>query len=962
MTLQQHPLPNYEDQGNRLDSAQVSAAEATQSQYEALEELEQALGRPIEEAIEEDRAFAQSLRPLDPDEQSALETTLGLAVPGVENLLEKLRTSGASQEEVAREARQIYGDRLPATALKEDEFKIYKRLYGDPISRSYEEYLDEEEASEVEDETSNQLFDQEGEPVEYEALQEDLLQSVDAPEDGGLDLGQPTPAQGGIDFLSGGDVTPTLLTSPEERARVVARSVNGEILEEGDHEELEEEEEQHQAKMHPFTRLGKFATSPGNVQLSQEDFVGPVKRVMSTFSNKHLREMCEKTFGGPGLPDSPLTPKSGRVRPQYPVPLDAGQHVMGEMEANVFLTTIMPPTYAAIVSVLVETRKRLGTTWLHNLFAKEGGPRILDAGAGGAGILAWREIVKAHWESLHSSDRVPPPAPASKSVVLTGSDALRHRAAGLLENTTFIPQLPDYMHTRDAPTLEDDRPPPTRKQFDIIIAPHSLFRLHEDWMKKQHVQNLWSMLSPEGGVLILIEKGVPRGFEAIAGARELLLEKYIASPEGKRTKYSATHDNDEIGNQEPGMIVAPCTNHEKCPMYTTAGASQGRKDFCSFQQRYIRPSYLQNILGARDRNHDDVDFSYISVMRGDDLRQRKLESWQQLEDGLSAPVHPDPKALSEDYEISMRHCQDGFEDVDPDSDISQSVSSLSDGNVRSSLPGTWNLPRLVFTPMKRRGHVIMDVCTPAGKIERWTVPKSFGKQAYRDARKSQWGDLWALGAKTRTPRNLRLGGPDTKEANRARSRSERIKIQAEELMEKMELEKLEDLEEDRELQTLFEDGDLADELEGRLKRKTLTAPEKKSGKARKEPSAPAQVESFTFDIDENEINPMPPSKARSANKTTSRKAAKSSRASVEAEAHADDTHGGEVEGLTDEDMRSLREWDAELGSTDNTGIKMKGGRPLRVFSKFAAPGQKRGVRKGGRVPRVGRPAGGRSGL
>ncbi|KAK5188167.1 37S ribosomal protein S22, partial [Cryomyces antarcticus] len=42
-------------------------------------------------------------------------------------------------------------------------------------------------------------------------------------------------------------------------------------------------------------------------------------------------------------------------------------------------------------------------------------------------------------------------------------------------------------------------------------------------------------------------------------------------------------------------------------------------------------------------------------------------------------------------------------------------------------------------------------------LERWTVPKSFSKQAFRDARKAQWGDLWALGAKTRAARNVRLG-------------------------------------------------------------------------------------------------------------------------------------------------------------------------------------------------------------
>lgn len=62
------------------------------------------------------------------------------------------------------------------------------------------------------------------------------------------------------------------------------------------------------------------------------------------------------------------------------------------------------------------------------------------------------------------------------------------------------------------------------------------------------------------------------------------------------------------------------------------------------------------------------------------------------------------------------------------------------------------LPRAVLPPLKRRGHVILDLCTPAGTLERWTVPRSFSRQAFRDARKSSWGDLWALGAKTTVPR------------------------------------------------------------------------------------------------------------------------------------------------------------------------------------------------------------------
>lgn len=51
-------------------------------------------------------------------------------------------------------------------------------------------------------------------------------------------------------------------------------------------------------------------------------------------------------------------------------------------------------------------------------------------------------------------------------------------------------------------------------------------------------------------------------------------------------------------------------------------------------------------------------------------------------------------------------------------------------------------PRLVAPPLKRSGHVVMDVCAAEGEIQRMTVPKSHSKQGYHDARKVNWGDLF----------------------------------------------------------------------------------------------------------------------------------------------------------------------------------------------------------------------------
>ncbi|KAJ2880688.1 37S ribosomal protein S22 [Coemansia aciculifera] len=51
-------------------------------------------------------------------------------------------------------------------------------------------------------------------------------------------------------------------------------------------------------------------------------------------------------------------------------------------------------------------------------------------------------------------------------------------------------------------------------------------------------------------------------------------------------------------------------------------------------------------------------------------------------------------------------------------------------------------PRIILPPMKRKGHVGIDVSTVDGKVERWTFTKTHNKQSYRDARKASWGDLF----------------------------------------------------------------------------------------------------------------------------------------------------------------------------------------------------------------------------
>ena len=487
-------------------------------------------------------------------------------------------------------------------------------------------------------------------------------------------------------------------------------------------------------RIHPATTLGVFGTKPSTLLLPKRTFTAPISDLLSRTNPTHIREHAEEIFGGPGLPFSPATPASKKNLGQKPVAMQATQWKMSPIEADTYISTVLPGLYATTTSVLVEVRKRLGPEWLQGLLTNGVGPRVLDVGAGGAGLAAWQQVVKAEWEILHEQGKANrSQEPPGKKTTIVPSEHLRQRVSRFLHNTTFLPRLPDYLHSAEGAerTLDSDGQPAQRKVFDVIIASHQLMPLEKAYKRKEFIDNLWTMLNPEGGVLIVLEKGHPRGFEAVADVRDRMLNEFIIPPVEVEPPSDMTPPPESDRVREPGHIIAPCTNHNKCPMYLVPGQSAGRKDFCHFSQRFHRPSFLQRVLQASHRNHEDIEFSYIAIRRGahpDGVTPPSAES--NVTDPASS-FFQGPEAVDRAFK--------GYEDVE------------------AGTPHALSLPRNIMPPLKSKGHVTLDLCTPAGTIERWVVPKSFSKQAYHDARKAKWGDLWALGAKTRTRRDIRLG-------------------------------------------------------------------------------------------------------------------------------------------------------------------------------------------------------------
>ncbi|KAL7900765.1 mitochondrial small ribosomal subunit Rsm22 domain-containing protein [Trichoderma sp. TUCIM 5745] len=662
-------------------------------------------------------------------------------------------------EKVVREAKQRFRDTLPKGYLNEEEYALYERLYGPPLRETAPEDvgipthadMGGGQAPRPTDEGTLLRQSEEGgfEEVTYRIPP----RQGDEPELS-VESEQPLESESAMEAVEEpSDYVDAVARNPREREALQRlmqdfktaqkKQLDDEIAaarEEAEAEqeayEMEEEEELfpeseeipadaepemglgESRRFHPFTLDGRFHGSPVEISLPQSTLITPIRDLLDRTHLGHVKTAAEAAFGGQGLPTSPFTPEGRKNGQMGGVGLPPDQRHMTEIEADAFLAGYLPPAYASVASVLREVRKRLGSDWIRQRLQKNdsAGLSVLDAGAGGAGLVAWDQVLQAEWDLLKEQGVVNGSQPPGRKTVITGSDRLRHRLKSFLHNTTFLPRLPDYEHSGEmqGERLDAGDKPQARKSYDLIIASHLFLKEKQDHYRQAVLNNLWTLLNKDGGVLIVIEKAHPRGFEAVAHVRDTLLKQFILPQNGEQSAPTEELNPAYHKEREPGHIIAPCTNHGTCPMYKEVGKSKGRKDYCYFNQRFTRPGFYTKMLGNSTNNQGDVEFSYVAIQRGR-AKADQLPGWKSTEQAFAG------------YENS------------------------------SNPPDMQTLPRMVLPPLKRKGHVTLDVCTPEGKIERWTVPKSFSKLAYHDARKSHWGDLWALGAKTRVSRSVRVG-------------------------------------------------------------------------------------------------------------------------------------------------------------------------------------------------------------
>lgn len=169
------------------------------------------------------------------------------------------------------------------------------------------------------------------------------------------------------------------------------------------------------------------------------------------------------------------------------------------------------------------------------------------------------------------------------------------------------------------------------------------------------------------------------------------------------------------------ITYCQCPHDGTCPLYHP-GAS---KLVCGFSQRLQRPAFVRKTKHS-GVGHEDTGYSYIVIRRGirptqvntkvgrigdvgkreQDkmfLRETPISELQTVEGGMSEGVSPSSVSDQDANTAAQDSTQSSVEPAGAPIDTHEVEAALR--------LEAYSWPRLVFPPLKRSGHVILDGCT-----------------------------------------------------------------------------------------------------------------------------------------------------------------------------------------------------------------------------------------------------------
>lgn len=157
-----------------------------------------------------------------------------------------------------------------------------------------------------------------------------------------------------------------------------------------------------------------------------------------------------------------------------------------------------------------------------------------------------------------------------------------------------------------------------------------------------------------------------------------------------------------------------------CPLYHLGST----RLVCGFSQRLQRPEFLR-LTKHSGVGHEDIGYSYVVVRRGPRPVAGELKVGRIGEVGKWA-MESEALAMTPVKELMLHDEHDATlpdEEEPPFAAAAESLSiaeadgaSLSQTEVEAALRlEAFSWPRLIFAPLKKPGHIILDSCTPQGK-------------------------------------------------------------------------------------------------------------------------------------------------------------------------------------------------------------------------------------------------------
>ena len=550
------------------------------------------------------------------------------------------------------------------------------------------------------------------------------------------------------------------------------------------------DDDDHSGKVKAWLKEGKTAGefSSEDSEVSGADFLGEGTEWGARLSVRKQKRLFEALEN-----EESMARGKGKKKP--PVRSEAATNY-GPLEAAAYAVTRLPMTFGAQVRAMQELRVRAPGFVPVSL---------LDFGAGPTPALWAAREVFGNNISLGSTG-------GTTSVTLVDASPsmmafTRRLARGVYDDTEvhelasgmgFLARpsgrpLPDpnpWGITGPVQTVASLRSLNPRATFDMVVSGYSLGEIatgtrHEQQQRilrgdgseaseksgvtkrlDDTIMSLWSRVAP-GGVLVLVEPGTPRGSKLIRRARALILDAEKNKTRNRR------EDGKDADDSFDAHIVAPCQHDKVCPMDGLEGST-----WCHFSQRVKRTEMHRQMLPrGRGPQHQDERFSYVVIRRMS--RKRAIAEAKNRVAEIAAGEQKvgfkidkeddedddhDESEEDEEHEEHEEHEEDeggDGEEEDDDEKEGKDVGETKAGAVAVASSFSWG--RLVRPPIKRSRHVILDMCSVNGELDRHIVARSsaweggVGKQGYKAARKSKWGDLWPY----RDPRKLH----ETKDAS-----------------------------------------------------------------------------------------------------------------------------------------------------------------------------------------------------